>query len=194
MQKKPEHAHARKRIQPVPVGHHHHTSNGGNKNDEGRDDCEEKGMIASRPLLHRFQVIWAAITSGYAVNVREFAEQLETSTKTIHRDIEFMRDRLGFEIHYDASHFCYVQTSAGRCPFCSPSDILKRYAFRHRFDTVGLIEALPPEQREEEIDRLRAWLFKREESTLAASTKGRAASDRKPKRSPMPKRRSPHTA
>ncbi len=40
---------------------------------------------------------------------RSLAE-LEVSTKSIHRDVEFMRDRLGLPIEYDGSRFGYFYT------------------------------------------------------------------------------------
>lgn len=169
MQKEPQSPRARERIQPLPVGHHNHTSNGGDKNGEVSNACEGKGLILSRPPLERFQVIWATLKAGYCVNASEFAEQLEVSTKSIHRDLEFMRDRMGFGILYDAGRFGYIHTSGGSCPFCTPTDILKRYSFRKLQDPIEMIENMPPEQREGEINRLREWLFKREETSAAAT-------------------------
>lgn len=124
--------------------------------------------LNSRPPIHRIQVIWAALKMGYCVSATEFAEQLEVSTKTVHRDIECMRDRLGFGIHYDASRFGYVQTGVGNCPFCHPIEILSRYSFRHKLDPIELIESMSPEQREEEVARLREWLDRRDVSNAAA--------------------------
>lgn len=43
-------------------------------------------------------------------NASALARDLEVSTKSIHRDIEFMRDRLQLPIEYDASRFGYFYT------------------------------------------------------------------------------------
>src|SRR6185369_5790192 len=40
----------------------------------------------------------------------QLARELEVSTKSIHRDIEFMRDRLELPIEYDGSRFGYYYT------------------------------------------------------------------------------------
>jgi proteasome accessory factor B len=51
--------------------------------------------------------IHQAIQSGRFPNATKLAAELEVSTKSIHRDIEFMRDRLQLPIEYDASKFGY---------------------------------------------------------------------------------------
>jgi proteasome accessory factor B len=43
-------------------------------------------------------------------NCRKLADELEVSTKTIQRDIDFMRDRLGLPIEYDALRFGFYYT------------------------------------------------------------------------------------
>lgn len=43
-------------------------------------------------------------------NCRQIADELEVSSKTIQRDIDFMRDRLGLPIDYDARHVGYYYT------------------------------------------------------------------------------------
>ena len=43
-------------------------------------------------------------------NCRKLADELEVSAKTIQRDIEFMRYRLGLPIEYDQLHFGFVYT------------------------------------------------------------------------------------
>lgn len=51
------------------------------------------------------------IQSGKRPNAQRLAAELEVSTKSIHRDIEFMRDRLELPIAYDGARrgFCYTQ-------------------------------------------------------------------------------------
>ncbi len=54
--------------------------------------------------------IHQAIQSGKFPNATRLARELEVSTKSIHRDIEFMRDRLDLPIEYDGSRFGYRYT------------------------------------------------------------------------------------
>ncbi|MBC8095205.1 MAG: WYL domain-containing protein [Akkermansiaceae bacterium] len=54
--------------------------------------------------------IHQAIQSGKYPNSSRLATELEVSTKSIHRDVEFMRDRLELPIEYDGSRFGYHYT------------------------------------------------------------------------------------
>ena len=54
--------------------------------------------------------IHQALHSGGYPNATTLARQLEVSTKSIHRDLEFMRDRLELPIQYDARRFGYFYT------------------------------------------------------------------------------------
>lgn len=51
--------------------------------------------------------IHQVIRAGKFPNASSLAVELEVSTKSVHRDIEFMRDRLGLPIEYDGSRFGY---------------------------------------------------------------------------------------
>lgn len=64
----------------------------------------------ARPPLERMMRIHQAIQSGKYPNASTIARQLEVSTKSIHRDLEFMRDRLGMPLEYDATRFGYFYT------------------------------------------------------------------------------------
>jgi len=64
----------------------------------------------SRPPLERMLRIHQALQAGGFPNASALARELEVSTKSIHRDIEFMRDRLQLPIEYDASRFGYFYT------------------------------------------------------------------------------------
>src|SRR3954471_23446967 len=55
----------------------------------------------SRPPLERMMRIHSQLKAGDFPNCRKIADELEVSTKTIQRDIDFMRDRLGLPIEYD---------------------------------------------------------------------------------------------
>ena len=54
--------------------------------------------------------IHQALQSGGYPNTTTLAHQLEVCTKSIHRDLEFMRDRLELPIQYDGSRFGYFYT------------------------------------------------------------------------------------
>jgi proteasome accessory factor B len=51
--------------------------------------------------------IHQALQAGGFPNASKLAREAEVSTKTIHRDIEFMRDRLNLPVEFDASHHGY---------------------------------------------------------------------------------------
>jgi len=50
--------------------------------------------------MQRFQLIARALREG-PVSARKLAVRLETSEKTVQRDLTFMRDRLGLPIERD---------------------------------------------------------------------------------------------
>ena len=54
--------------------------------------------------------IHQAITSGKYPNATKLAAEIEVVTKTIHRDIDFMRERMGLPIEYDTRKFGYYYT------------------------------------------------------------------------------------
>jgi proteasome accessory factor B len=54
--------------------------------------------------------IHRAIQSGHYPNAVSLAADLEVSTKSIHRDLEFMRDRLQLPLEYEAAHNGYHYT------------------------------------------------------------------------------------
>jgi proteasome accessory factor B len=54
--------------------------------------------------------IHQALQSGSFPNASKLAREIEVATKTIHRDIEFMRDRLNLPIEYDSARIGYFYT------------------------------------------------------------------------------------
>ena len=64
----------------------------------------------SRPPLERMLRIHQAIQSGAYPNTSTLARALEVSTKSIQRDLDFMRDRLDLPLEYDARRFGYRYT------------------------------------------------------------------------------------
>ncbi len=67
----------------------------------------------SRPPLERMMRIHQALRSARPTqlpNASTLARELEVSTKTIARDLEFMRDRLNLPLEYDESRYGYHYT------------------------------------------------------------------------------------
>jgi len=64
----------------------------------------------SRPPLERMLRIHRAIQSGTFPNASTLARDLEVSSKSIHRDLEFMRDRLGLPVEFIGSRNGYAYT------------------------------------------------------------------------------------
>jgi proteasome accessory factor B len=78
-----------------------------NKSQPGMTDA---GTLHSRPPLERMLRIHQALQSGKFPNASTLAREIEVATKTIHRDIEFMRDRLGLPVEYDSARIGYRYT------------------------------------------------------------------------------------
>ena len=76
----------------------------------GRKIKQEAAEQFSRPPLARMMQLHAQLQARKFPNCRKLADELEVSAKTIQRDIEFMRDRLGLPIEYDQLHFGFVYT------------------------------------------------------------------------------------
>ena len=70
----------------------------------------KRHLPLSRPPLERMLRIHQAVQSARYPNATTLAVELEVSTKSIHRDIEFMRDRLELPIEYDAKRNGYRYT------------------------------------------------------------------------------------
>jgi len=68
------------------------------------------GSLHSRPPLERMLRIHQAVSSGKFPNASTLARDIEVATKTIHRDIEFMRDRLGLPIEFNPGRNGYAYT------------------------------------------------------------------------------------
>src|SRR5664280_460122 len=68
----------------------------------------------SRPPLERMLRIHQALNSGGYPNANTLASLLEVSTKSVHRDLDFMRDRMELPIEYDGSRFGYFYTQPVR--------------------------------------------------------------------------------
>src|SRR5437667_1562392 len=64
----------------------------------------------SRPPLERMMRMHERLKAGRYPNCRKLAHELEVSSKTVQRDIDFMRYRLGLPIEYDQLHFGFYYT------------------------------------------------------------------------------------
>ncbi len=64
-----------------------------------------------RPAIERMMLIHKALQRGGFPNCSKLAAQLEVSSKTVSRDIDFMRDRMLLPIEYEASShgYCYTR-------------------------------------------------------------------------------------
>jgi proteasome accessory factor B len=67
-------------------------------------------LTVSRPPLERMMRIHDAIHSGKFPNAARLAKELEVSTKSVARDLEFMRERMNFPIAYDKNRWGYYYT------------------------------------------------------------------------------------
>ncbi|HYC69676.1 MAG TPA: WYL domain-containing transcriptional regulator [Opitutaceae bacterium] len=70
----------------------------------------DKPLPSSRPPLARMLKIHEALQDGGPTNGTKLAEELEVSTKTVMRDLAFMRDQLGLPAEYDPSTFAWRYT------------------------------------------------------------------------------------
>jgi len=66
--------------------------------------------LHSRPPLERMLRIHQAVSAGQFPNASTLAAEIEVATKTIHRDIEFMRDRLNLPIEFNPARNGYHYT------------------------------------------------------------------------------------
>ncbi|MBL9216741.1 MAG: WYL domain-containing transcriptional regulator [Opitutaceae bacterium] len=67
-------------------------------------------LPSSRPPLARMMRIHEMLQDGRQTNCTKLAEQLEVSTKTIMRDLAFMRDQLDLPAEYDAGTYAWRYT------------------------------------------------------------------------------------
>ena len=78
---------------------------------------EERSAPVTRPPLERMMRIHQELQSGKYPNANRLAQELEVSAKSIHRDLEFMRDRFGLPLEYDPlKHGYYYTEEVGAFP------------------------------------------------------------------------------
>ena len=77
----------------------------------GGNQAEGPGVAGySRPPLARMLRLHEWLMAGRYPNCRMMAEEFEVSAKTVQRDVNFMRDRLGLPIDYDKARFGFHYT------------------------------------------------------------------------------------
>lgn len=72
----------------------------------------KRSTLSTRPPLDRMQQIFNEIRSGSYPNREQLATAIEVTTKTIQRDIDFMRDRLNLPIAYNPERRGYEFTES----------------------------------------------------------------------------------
>ncbi len=76
----------------------------------GFSSAAKPRTLHSRPPLYRFQEIFHAIKTGRYPNRTQLAQTIEVTTKTIQRDIDYMRYQLNLPIEFDYSRGGYYFT------------------------------------------------------------------------------------
>lgn len=70
-----------------------------------------------RPVFERLMIIYGLLRDGRRVTVRSVAAQLEVSYKTVHRDFEFLRDRIGMPVYWDRSEKIWKTDPSVKLPW-----------------------------------------------------------------------------
>jgi predicted DNA-binding transcriptional regulator YafY len=89
----------------------------------GKKPVQPREAGATRPPLARMLHIHSAVQSGKFPNCSDLAQQLEVSTRSVARDIEFMRDRLNLPLLYhDIRHGFFYDGEVGAFPSLTVSE------------------------------------------------------------------------
>jgi len=75
-----------------------------------KENTKADRTLHSRPPLERMLRIHQLLQAGGYPNATALAREIEVSTKTIHRDIEFMRDRLNLPLEFNHTHNGFAYT------------------------------------------------------------------------------------
>jgi len=75
------------------------------------NDSAKNDLPSSRPPLERMLRIHQLLQAGEFPNATSLAREIEVTTKTIHRDLEFMRDRLNLPLAFDRARNGYHYTA-----------------------------------------------------------------------------------
>jgi hypothetical protein len=110
-----------KRSFPAPAG----------RSVEGR--MERGAAGSSRPPLARMLRLHEQLMANRYPNCRQMGEEFEVSAKTVQRDVNFMRDRVGLPIEYDRRRFGfhYTRPVRGLPPMGTPTGNGSESPWRH---------------------------------------------------------------
>jgi predicted DNA-binding transcriptional regulator YafY len=93
----------------------------------------------SRPALWRVMEIHKILRAGGFPNCSTLAREIEVTTKTIQRDVSFMRDQLGLPLEYDAvRHGYFYSEPVHEFPMLhlSRSDLVALFLARHALEPL----------------------------------------------------------
>jgi predicted DNA-binding transcriptional regulator YafY len=68
--------------------------------------------LATRPLLRRLLALDRLLRGHHYPNARTAAQELEVHLRTLHRDLEFLRDSLGVPLEFCRRHNGYYYRDA----------------------------------------------------------------------------------
>lgn len=106
-------------------------------------DRVERGY--SRPPLARMQRVHEWLMEDRYPNCRKIAEEFEVSTKTVQRDVNFMRDQMGLPIDYDKERFGFHYTrSVSGFPALGASTVKARENSWKKFAPAPPLGEMPP--------------------------------------------------
>lgn len=94
---------------------------------------------ASRPAMWRVMEIHKIIRAGRFPNCTTLAAEIEVSSKTVQRDISFMRDQLGLPLEYHVTkHGYYYTQEVHEFPMLqlSRNDLVALFLARHALDPL----------------------------------------------------------
>jgi len=77
-----------------------------------------RALVLGRSRRASTRLTWLAefAISGRMGNSKQLAQIFGCSEKAIQRDLEHLRDHFGYQINYDALHYCYVCPAAPQVP------------------------------------------------------------------------------
>lgn len=108
----PTPAHIMPARQGSETGMTNHIKHGNPARRAGSDEERRERAAAgySRPPLARMMRLHERLIANRFPNCRKMAQEFEVSTKTVQRDVNFMRDQMGLPIEYDKARFGFHYT------------------------------------------------------------------------------------
>jgi hypothetical protein len=113
--------------------------------------------LSSRPAMVRIAVIDREIRDGRLPNATSLAQQLEVNSRTVHRDLDCLRDQLGAPLQFDRDRNGYYYTNAfWRIPLPQLSEGVRQKLFVQAVATnLPRDKVVPPEQALAMVEALR---------------------------------------